>query len=659
MPPADALSVRLPFGSWPSPITADVLVRGVVSLANVRVADGAVWWTEARPQESGRTVVVRCNPTGPPIHADAVPAPVSARSRVHEYGGAAFAVHGGYLYYSDQADQRVWRSRPAAAAAVPTPLTPEPLDRASVRYADHQVSPDGRWLACVRERHDGPRATDVHNDLVLFSTDPGGAGPAVLVLAEGHDFFAAPRWSPDGRRLAWLSWDHPDLPWDSTTLWAGEVEAAPGPPGLVNLRRLAGGPDESVSQPRWSPDGNLHWVSDRTGWWNLYAEGRDGGPAQALAPMDAEFARPDWVFGQSSYTFLPGGRLVTTWTAGGGSRLGVVEAGRVTEIVTPFNDLSSLQPLGDEVVAIAGSARRLPAVVAIDVATGASRVLRPSAAAGPPEGAVSEARLVAFPTRGGRSAHAYLYPPRLDGFTGLAGEKPPLIVVSHGGPTGATSPVLNLGVQFWTSRGFAVVDVDYGGSTGYGREYRRRLDGQWGVVDVEDCVNAARHLVAMGAVDPARIVARGSSAGGFTTLCALTFHDLFAAGASYYGIGDLEALAKGTHKFEARYLDRLVGPYPAQAATYRARSPVRSAHLLTTPVILFQGLDDRVVLPGQSEAMAAALRANGVRFEHVTFEGEQHGFRREATIKRAVEAELSFYGQVLGFTPAGGPTGPA
>ncbi|HEV3364373.1 MAG TPA: prolyl oligopeptidase family serine peptidase, partial [Acidimicrobiia bacterium] len=400
-----------------------------------------------------------------------------------------------------------------------------------------------------------------------------------------------------------------------------------------------------------------HWISDRTGWWNLYNQ--DG----HLAPMDAEFAGPDWIFGQSTYTFLSDGRLVATWSEAGMARVGVVDgSGQVTPVTTPFTSLLSLQAgTGPEVVAIAASPTEAPAVVAIDVESGLRganamapvRVLKPSRSTPPPVEALSTPRPVAYPSSG-RTAHAFYYEPRLEGFEGPEGQRPPLIVRSHGGPTSAAQTALNLEIQFWTSRGFGVVDVDYGGSTGYGREYRRLLDGQWGIVDLDDCVNAARYLAGTGEVDPDRLVVRGGSAGGYTTLCALTFRDIFATGASYYGVADLETLARDTHKFESRYLDRLIGPYPERRDLYMERSPIHAAGGISAPVILLQGLEDKVVPPSQAEILVDALRANGVPFAYVTFQGEQHGFRSAAAITRAVSAELSFYGQVLGFEPAGG-----
>jgi dipeptidyl aminopeptidase/acylaminoacyl peptidase len=432
-----------------------------------------------------------------------------------------------------------------------------------------------------------------------------------------------------------------------------ELDSRPGEaPVVVEPRRLAGGPDESVSQPRWSPDGRLHWVSDRTGWWNLYAD--DGDDGQPLAPRSAEFGGPDWVFGQSSYVFLPDGRLVAVWCADGVDHLGVLGpgAGETAEVPTSLTRVGALQPRPAGVAAIAASAIDPTSVVEIGL-DGHAEFVRRSREAGLDPAFVSRPQPLAFPTSGGGSAHAFWYPPTNPDHHGPRGQRPPLVVLSHGGPTSSASPAFNLAVQFWTTRGLGVVDVDYRGSTGYGREYRRALDGRWGVADVDDCVAAAVHLVEQGAVDSRLLAIRGGSAGGYTTLCALTFRDVFAAGASLYGVADMGRLARDTHKFESRYLDRLVGPWPEAADVYRERSPLHHAERLSCPVIILQGLEDRVVPPAQAEVMVAALRAKGLPFAHVTFPGEQHGFRRAETIRAAAEAELSFYGQVLGFQPAG------
>lgn len=630
--------ITAPYGSWRSPITAEQLVERVVALHELSVSGETLYWNERRPAEAGRQVVVRRSADGEV--ADAVPEGYSARTTVHEYGGGSYVVHGQTLFFSNFTDQRVYRLDPGAQ---PRPITPDPPAPGAYRYADGRVTPDGAWLVCARERH--LEVGTVVNDLVAVPA----AGGEPRVLAEGHDFFAAPRLSPDGRRLAWLSWDHPCMPWDGTELWVCEVDGAME---LAGARLVAGGPRESVSQPHWSPEGVLHWVSDRTGWWNLYS--KDAGPHRPLAPMEAEFSGPDWTFGQSTYTFLPDGRLVAAWTREGVGHLGVAApgAGRFEPVDAPYTVFQVVTARGDGAVAIAASPLEAPAVVAIDVTTGAAEVLRSSREQPLDPGFLSEPRPLEFPTEGDRTAHALYYPPTNRDHGGPPGELPPLLVTSHGGPTGAASPALNLATQFWTSRGFAVVDVNYGGSTGYGRAYRERLAGRWGVVDVDDCVNAALHLGREGEVDVRRLAIRGGSAGGYTTLCALTFRDVFAAGASYYGVADLEALAIETHKFESRYLDGLIGPYPEARELYRQRSPIHFADRLACPLILFQGLEDKVVPPQQAEVMVEALRAKGVPFAYLAFEGEQHGFRSAATIKRAAEAELSFYGEVLGFEPA-------
>jgi dipeptidyl aminopeptidase/acylaminoacyl peptidase len=549
-------------------------------------------------------------------------------------------VHEGVLFFSNFGDQRLYRLEPGGA---PVALTPAPITPAAFRYADPVVTPDGRFVVCVRERH---LDAGVENDIVAVPSD-GSAEPAVL--ASGHDFFAAPRVSPDGSRLAWLAWDHPRMPWDGTTLFETPLkdERLTGEPRVVT-----GGPEESVTQPRYDAAGRLHYVSDRTGWWNLYRD--DGGTGEPLAPADAEFSGPDWVFGQSTYTFLGDGTIVAVWTEAGSERLGLLRpgVGRFEPVDVRFTEFSGVVPFRDGILAVAGSPTEAPAVAAVSLPDAEPAVLRRSRDAAVGSAYLSLPQPVEFPTTGHRAAHALFYPPTNPDFEAPPGELPPLLVLSHGGPTSATSAVLNYRIQFWTSRGFGVVDVNYGGSTGYGRAYRERLKGQWGVVDVDDCVHAARWLADQGRVDGARMVIRGGSAGGYTTMCALTFTDVFAAGASHYGVADLGALARDTHKFEARYLDGLVGPWPEAEALYEERSPIFHTDRLRTPLIIFQGLEDRVVPPEQAEMLAAALRDKGVPFAYIAYEGEQHGFRRAENIKRTTEAELAFYGAVLGFTPA-------
>lgn len=637
------MTTTAPYGSWRSPITASSLVEQAVRLGQVVVAGDDVFWNEGRPSEGGRQVVVRRRPDG--TVEDVVPEGFGARTLVHEYGGLSYAVapDAAWLVFSNLADQRLYRvDLTGDAGGDPVALTAEPPADRSVRFADPEVSPDGEWIVAVRERHLGPTATEVVNDVVALPA----AGGDPVVLAEGRDFFSAPRVSPGGAELCWLAWDHPNMPWDGTELWVatftdGHVIGEP--------RLVAGGPTESVSQPRWSPDGTLHFVSDRTGWWSLYR-----GEGDVVVARDgAELTGPDWVFGQSSYGFLDDGRLVVVWSERNLDHLGVAsEDGTITEVDVPFTSIGSLRVAGaSSVVAIAGSPTTSAAVVRIDLPGGEVEVLKRGRETSVDSGYVSVAEPIEFPTPGDRTAHAFFYPPANADFAGPEGELPPLIVQSHGGPTSATTSVLDLGRQYWTSRGFAVVDVNYGGSTGYGREYRDRLQGSWGIVDVDDCVAAAQWLAAEGRVDGDRMVIRGGSAGGYTTLAALAFRDVFAAGASHYGVADAEALAADTHKFESRYLDGLIGPYPEARDVYVERSPIHHTDRLDRPMILFQGLEDKVVPPEQSEMMAEALRTKGVPFAYVAFEGEQHGFRKSETIVRVAEAELFFYGRVLGFGP--------
>ena len=647
---------EIPYGAWPSPITTELVTRAAAGIADVRVdlSDGSVWWSESRPDEGGRVVIVRRDADG--TVADRLPAGRSARTRVHEYGGAAWWIHEGTLFWNDWADQRIWRLDPAAAE--PVAITPEPPVPHGYRYADGVVGPEGGWIVCVRERHVDPSGSPIDeavNEIVALPTD---GSDEVTVIVSGTDFVSSPRLSPDGTRLAWLVWDHPRMPWDGTELWMSEVRAGVLP-HLVEPIYLAGGPDESLVQPEWSAAGRLHVVSDRTDWWNLY---RVDGPGllHALGPVDAEVATPPWVFGQSRYVLDPDGpgdvegRSVCVISRDGTDRLAIIEVGALREVATPFTSLSALRSDGHGgVVAIAASPTDESAVVRLDLSNpDAVEVLRPPRDLGLDPAWLSPPQPISFPTSGGRTAHALYYPPTNPDAAAPAGEKPPLLVTIHGGPTAAARPQLSLATQFWTSRGIAVVDVNYGGSTGYGRPFRRQLDGQWGVVDVDDCVAAAQFLADRGDADPDRLLIRGGSAGGFTTLAALAFRDTFAAGASHYGVADLMALATDTHKFESRYLDGLVGPLPGSEDTYAERSPIHHLAGFDRPLIVLQGLEDEIVPPNQAEMIVAALAAKGVTVAYVPFEGEQHGFRQAPNIRRALEAELWFYGHVLGFDPA-------
>jgi dipeptidyl aminopeptidase/acylaminoacyl peptidase len=641
------MAKTLPYGSWPSLISSTLLVEAVVRLGDAAAAGGEIWWLEGRPSEGGRQVLV--SSAGGAVTAR-LPDGFSCRTAVHEYGGSSYALvaapgGGAQALFANWSDQALYLTGPEGAKR----LTAEPEVPRGLRFADFAPVSGGTWVLAVRQRHAIPdeAAEGVDNDVVAIALPGHPSVPAgeQRVLVSGHDFYSAPRPSPDGRRVAWVSWDHPSMPWDSTELWVAELDAGAQVSGA---RRVAGGPGESVTQPRWSPDGRLHYISDRSGWWNIYTE--DG---TAVAPMQAEFSGPDWVLGQSSYTFLDDGRLVAVWSASGGERLGVVDPERgVQPLDLPFTSFDSIVPAGTSIVTVAGSPTTEPAVVRIDVDGGSITTLKRSRERTVDPGWISVPEAIEFPTSGGRTAHALWYAPKNPDAVGPDDERPPLMVISHGGPTSATTSVLRYAIQYWTSRGIGVVDVDYGGSTGYGREYRRQLNGTWGIVDIDDCVAAARWLADQDLVDGDRMVIRGGSAGGYTTLAALTFRDVFAAGASHFGVADLELLAQHTHKFESHYLDGLIGPYPEAIELYQARSPIHHVDQLTAPLILFQGLEDAVVPPEQAAMIADALARRGVPVAHLTFEGEQHGFRQAATIRRVAETELSFYGRVLGFAPA-------
>ena len=632
--------IAAPFGTWASPITAALIARGAVPLGQVEMDGADLYWLEGRPREGGHTVLVRQEADG--TREEITPPGFNVRTRVHEYGGGSYLVRGSTVWFSNFADQRMYRQE---RGGTPWPITPSPALPAGARYADGRLTPDGRLILCIRElRAEGREAV---NEIVALPAD-GSAEPRVVV--SGSDFYASPRISPDGRRLAWLSWDHPRMPWDGTLLWVAVLSRDRK---ISEARKVAGGEAESIFQPEWSPDGVLHFVSDRTGWWNLYRLG--SGKAEALAPMEAEFGVPQWVFGLSTYAFLGNDAIACTYIKDGKQHLGTVRGsvGSVETLHAPFTEYRFMRGnAAGRLAFIAASPTTSAAVATLDAATGAIDVLRSGLDFEVDPRYVSEARPIEFPAEDGKRAFALFYPPRNPLCEGPSGQRPPLIVMSHGGPTGMASGGFDAGIQFWTSRGIAVVDVNYGGSTGYGRSYRERLKGRWGIVDVDDCLNAARFLAEREEVDAGRIAIRGGSAGGYTTLCALTFRSFFAAGASYYGVADLEALAKETHKFESHYLEGLVAPYPSGRDVYVARSPIHFVERIACPVILFQGLEDRVVPPEQAEAMAAALRKKKLPMAFLAFAGEQHGFRKAETIQSALEAELYFYGRIFGFAPA-------
>ena len=621
-----------PYGSWKSPITADLVGGGEIGLEQIRIDGDDIYWIERRAQEGGRKVIVRRAANGEA--SDVTPTGFNARTRVHEYGGGDYAVANGTIVFSDFADQRLYLQ---TIGGEPAPLTPAE----NLRYADGQIDRRRNFLFCVREDHTG--SGEAVNAIVRIDLKGENSGEIVV---SGNDFYSSPRLSPDGSQLAWLTWNHPNMPWDGTELWLGKLS---NDGVLVEKAKIAGGTDESIYQPVWSPDGVLHFISDRTGWWNLYRWREN--QVEALCPKEAEFGQPQWVFGGSLYGFVSAKQIVCSYGKNANDYLATLDTETKTlrDIELPFSAISQLRVAGGRVVFIGASSTETSAVVALDMSTKQFEVVRRSRETTVDAGYLSEARAIEFPTEQGLTAHGYFYAPKNRDFVAPANENTPLLVMSHGGPTSSSSGSLKYSIQYWTSRGIAVLDVNYGGSSGYGRAYRERLNGNWGIVDVDDCANGARYLAEHGQVDRNRLAIRGGSAGGYTTLCALTFRDVFKAGASHYGISDLEALAKDTHKFESRYLDRLIGPYPERRDLYIDRSPIHFTEKLNCPMIIFQGLEDKVVPPNQAEKMVAAVRAKKLPIAYLTFEGEQHGFRKAENIKRVLEAELYFYSKVFGF----------
>ncbi|GAB2177126.1 S9 family peptidase [Dongia sp. agr-C8] len=631
-----------PYGSWASPITSDLVTADAIRLDQVMLDGADIYWTESQPEKKGRILVYRQRGDG------AVEAMTpdddnawNVRTRVHEYGGGAFAVDAGRVFFSNYADQRLYRQDPAAA---PRPITAPAANgaAAALRYADGAIDRRRNCIFLVQEDHTAPG--EVRNALVRVDID--GATPPRIV-ASGHDFYAAPKLSPDGSQLAWLTWDHPNMPWVTTELWlAGVAEDG----SLGNPRKVAGGPDEALFQPQWSPAGALFFVSDReSGWWNLHC--LRNGRVECVLEMEAEFGKAQWNFNMSTYGFAADGRIICAYVKDGIWKLGSLDtgAGKLTDIATRFTEISQIRVGAGGVVFLGGSGTEPEALVALDLESGAERVIRASAVVSEalrPYISIPEA--IAFPTTGGEIAHAFYYPPASKDYSAPAGEQVPVLVKSHGGPTATTSHTLSFSVQYWTSRGFGLLDVNYRGSTGYGRAYRLRLEKTWGIVDVEDCACGARHLVSTRNADPARLAIRGGSAGGYTTLRALTAPaKTFSAGASHYGVSDLAALARDTHKFESRYLDWLIGPYPEDEKIYAERSPINHIDQLTVPVIFFQGTEDEVVPPNQTQMMVDGLKARNVPVGYLLFEGEQHGFRKAENIRRALDAELYFYAALL------------
>lgn len=626
-----------PFGSWKSPITSDLIVSESIGLGGVVYDHQDIYWLEGRPSEGGRYVLVRRTPEGKV--EDVTPKPYNVRTRVHEYGGGAFLVVDKTVYFSNFADQRLYKQS--------LNHDPEPLTAAANRsYAELQLDQQRNRAIGICEDSENPVDAEPQNYIAGIDLNTGEITP----LVSGCDFYVSPRVSPDGKQLAWVQWNHPNLPWDDTQLYLGDIDAEGN---VTNIQAVTEGKAEAVCHPLWSPDGQLYFVSDRNNWWNLYRLTSQG-EIEPLCEMEAEFGSPHWVFGLSLYDFVSPEKIVCTYTQNGQWYLGTLDTKTktLTTLDVSYTDIGSVHSQGENIVFIGGSATQPTSVVKMNLATANSEVLKQATDLEIDTGYLSVPEPIAFPTTGNKTAYAWFYPPQNKDYTAPQGELPPLVVKSHGGPTAATSPRFNLKIQYWTSRGFGFVDVNYGGSTGYGREYRQRLKDNWGIVDVDDCVNVAQYLAQLGKVDGNRLAITGGSAGGYTTLAALTFRDTFQAGASHYGVSDLEALALETHKFESRYLDGLVGEYPRQQELYHARSPIYNTEQLSCPVIFFQGLEDKVVPPNQAEKMVEAIKEKGLPVAYVPFEGEQHGFRRAENIKRALDGEFYFYSRVFDFTPA-------
>ena len=691
---------QVPCGAWPSPITAAQVAGGRIRVAYPTVIGDLTWWQEDKPEEGGRTTIARCGRDG--AITALLPPPWTARTRVHEYGGlsylpvqspvatATLASAGQSsdlaeipVVFANLEDQRLYLAGAdvAAGKADPVPLTPDPkkaggaflpenaagpgkratgsatsIEARGLRYADFAISPDKREVWCVRERHNRGKVTRA---IVAVPLDGSAAADAtaVRVLVTGYDFFAFPTPSPDGQWLAWICWNHPHMPWDGTELRVAPMED--GTPAKARL--IKGSNRESVLAPLWRDNTSLYVATDWTGWWNIYQIGLSGEPPQALYPADEEFADPLWELGARPFAVLGDGRLAVRHGRGS-ARLGLLdpETSELTDLELPFTEfLTGVSADGTTIAAVAGAPLAANSVTRIDAATGACSVLRAEIAELPDPHYLPVPRQVELEGPYGRVVHALVYPPANPDVTGMAGELPPYIVWVHGGPTGHVTARLSLEKAYFTSRGIGIIDVNYGGSTGYGRLYRNRLNREWGVVDVDDAKEAARSLARQGLADEARLGIRGGSAGGWTALAAVTTgavsDPVFSAAVSYFGVSDLRGFTEHTHDFESRYLDGLIGPLPGFDTVYAERAPVGHVNANTCPVLLLQGLDDPVVPPQQSESIAADLAAHGIRHAYIAFEGESHGFRKAESMITSLEAELSFYGQLMGFTPGDVP----
>ncbi len=629
-------SKRLPYGSWPSPISADSLVEGVSTVTDMFIDGENLWWSESRPDEGGRTAIMFQSEKGQA--REVTPPDANVRSKVHEYGGGAWFVADRYLYYVEFRDQRIRRISPDGEIDL---VTPEPPENQSWRFADGRIMPDGTSIVCVREIHyhlGDEIIIEPDNQIVSIAID---GSFEIRELVVGADFYAFPRPSLDGEFLAWVQWVHPSMPWYGTELWVGRLEAG----HIVNAKKVEGGMAESIMQPEWSHDTDLFFLSDRTGWSNLYRFSDEGSVLECGGDFD--IAGPLWTLGQSRYAISHNKEIFIAARSGESDTLISNATGAAINNWATIHSVrcsSSGSPL-----VVASTHQSGPTIIQ---AAPQEEIMHRPKPHGLPSGYLPNPELHAFPTLDGGKAFALYYPPAHPHYLGLEYEDPPLLVLAHGGPTGSARNELQLGLRYWTSRGWAVVDVNYRGSTGFGRGYMEELDGEWGIKDVQDCVAAAEYLVSEGLADPERLAIKGGSAGGFTVLAALGFHSIFSAGASRYGVADLETLALDTHKFESRYLDRLIGQYPDERNTYVERSPINHSEKFTCPMIILQGTDDAVVPQNQADHIVSALKKKNIPHSYLLFNGEGHGFRKAENIVAALEAEYSFFAQIFGFEPA-------
>ena len=619
-----------PYGSWPSTLSAELITRAAPGLNFLQSHGERLFWVESRPWEAGRNVIM-CR-EGDGSTRDLLPAPFSHQSRVHEYGGMAYAMDDSHLYFVNAADQRIYQ------LALAEDKQPVAITAAGSRFADLVIDQARQQLIAVGETHHDNREPE--NTLVSIVLADG----SLSTLVSGADFYAFPRISPDSKQLCWIEWQHPNMPWDSTQLWLANFSDG----GLSDKMLVAGADNnEAIFQPQWSPDNQLYFVSDKNNWWNIYRI--ENGSRQPVLEIEAEFATPLWQFGMTSYDFIDADTIACVYTKNGIWHSGFIDiqSGQLNTIESQYSSMQAVTCHQDKLYLVAGAAALPSELISISRQAKVTSIYSPATIALAPEN-LSEPQSILFASgRDNQPVHAFYYPPTNANYCGIEGELPPVIALCHGGPTGATDSGLNLKLQYWCNRGFAVVDINYRGSTGFGRTYRHSLAGAWGIADVEDTQHAIRYLTEQQMIDPQRCLIRGGSAGGYTVLSALTFTDTFQAGASLYGIGDLETLAKDTHKFESRYMDSLIGPYPERRDIYLQRSPIHHAEGLNCPVIFLQGLEDKVVPPNQAEMMVKLLEEKGIKVAHVTFPDEGHGFRKANNIIHAMESELAFYRDVF------------